>query len=185
MNGARQPRERPTLQPSFDHNLGSVVNGGYEGIALQVPFLLGASVLYERRIPPGDVMRGRPPRPSNTSRENTAILNLYGQLAYEAFSLLGEFAYGKNTPHIGDRSFGFYLRPSYNIFNDWSVAFRAELFALDRLFLRDNRTRYVFSTEYHFSKYASIEPMVRINQEHGTVRKVNDNEAIVLMNMNF
>lgn len=185
VNGAREPRARPTLLPSFDRNLGYVINGGYQGIALQVPFLLGASVLYERRVPPGDVHRGNPPRPSMNDSKATAILNLYGQLSYETFSLLGEFAYGRHTPHAGDRSFGFYLRPSYNIYDDWGVAFRGELFARDRLFLKDSWIRFVLSSEYHFSIYASIEPQLRLNYESGNVKEVHDNEIITLVHMKF
>ena len=184
LNGAREPRQRPTLLASFDRNPGFVVNGGYEGIALKVPFLLGSSYLYERRIPPGKVLRGRPPMSTETI-SNTWILNLYGQLAYEAFALLGEFAYGRNTPFVGDRSFGFYLRPSYNILKNWSIATRGELFARDRHFLQDSWLRLVLSSEYYFSKYASIEPMFRLNYESGNVPNVRDNEFILLVSMNF
>ena len=184
-NGGREPRERPTLLPTFDRNLGFVVNGGFKGIAFEIPFLLGASALYERRVPPGAVMRGRPPKPAGTDRKTTSILNLYGQLNYHDFSLLGEFGYGRNTPFDGDDSFGFYLRPALNLTDKWDVAFRYGLFAQDRKFLRDSFMRYVVSTEYHFSKYASVEPMIRINQESGTVTEVDDNEFIILANMKF
>lgn len=185
INGAREPRERPTLLPSFDRHLGYVINGGYQGIAFQVPFLLGASVLYENRVPPGDVVRGRPPRPLTTVRKRTAILNVYGELDYGGFSLLGESTYGLQTPHAGDRSFGFYLRPSYNVRDDWNVAVRGEIFARDRLFLSDSFWRLVFSSEYHFSKYASIEPILRLNYEAGVVKDVHDHEFITLVHMQF
>ena len=185
VNGAREPRERPTLLPSFDRNLGYVLNMGYEGIAFKVPFLFGTSVLYERRIPPGDIVRGKPPHSISFDKKGVGLLNLYGQLQAGAFSLLGEFTYGRHSPLPGDRSFGFYLRPSYNILDNLIVAFRGELFSRDRKYLRDNWSRYVFSAEYNFSKYASIEPMLRINNESGVVPEIRDNEFITLVHMRF
>ncbi len=185
VNGGREPRERPTLLPTFDRNLGYVINGGYQGIFFEVPFLLGTSVLYERRVPPGNVVRGKPPTPGARDPKGTAILNLYGQLSAGGFSLLGEFAYGRHTPFFGDRSFGFYLRPSYNLTDTWSLAFRGELFARDRLFLKDSWLRFVISSEYFFSKYASIEPMLRLNYESGVVKDVDDHELITLVHMKF
>lgn len=184
-NGAREPRERPTIRPSFDRNLGFVVNTGYEGIAFQIPFLLGVSLLYERRVPPGVARRGEPPRGTGEDTFATAILNFYGELSWNAFTLLGEMAYGRHTPFPGDRSLGFYVRPSLRINDHWDVAARFELFANDRLFLGDSRARYVVSSEYHFSKYASVEPMVRWNHEWGAVQGVDDNEAMILMHARF
>ncbi|MCH7911164.1 MAG: hypothetical protein IIB38_16315 [Candidatus Hydrogenedentes bacterium] len=169
-NGARAPRVRPTLLPTFDRNLGFVVNGGYQGVALAVPFLLGASYLYERRVPPGAVVKGVPPAPVATGRQPTWLVNLYGQFNVGDFSMLGEFAYGRHTPFVDDNSFGFYIRSAYNILDHWSISGRVGLFARDRNFLSDNLTRYVISSEYHFSKYASIEPMIRLNREQGPER---------------
>jgi hypothetical protein len=185
INGAREPRERPTLRPSFDRHLGYVVNGGYQGITFNIPFLLGVSLLYERRVPPGSVERGLPPRGSGNDTFATAIMNFYGELNWRAFTFLGEMAYGRHTPFPGDRSFGFYVMPSVRINDHWDVAARFDLFANDRLFLGDSRVRYVVSTEYHFSKYASLEPMLRLNDELGTTEEVDDNEAIVLMHVRF
>jgi len=185
-NGARAPRVRPTLLPTFDRNLGFVVNGGYQGVALAVPFLLGASYLYERRIPPGAVVKGVPPVvPVAAGRQPTWLVNLYGQFNVGDFSMLGEFAYGRHTPFVDDNSFGFYIRSAYNILDHWSISGRVELFARDRKFLSDNLTRYVISSEYHFSKYASIEPMIRINREHGVLQSLNDDEFFILAHMKF
>ncbi|HBQ21210.1 MAG: hypothetical protein A2Z91_00325 [Deltaproteobacteria bacterium GWA2_38_16] len=185
-NGARDPRDRSALiRPSFDRDLGYLIDGGYQGIFYTVPFLLGASYLVEKRIPPGLPVRGIPSNPTSGLRAVTQLFGLYGQLNYKKFGMLGEFAFGRHTPVRGDRSYGFYLKPFYNIQNNWNAALRAELFARDRQFLGDSLMRYVLSTEYQFSKYVSIEPMYRINLELGNLAHVKNNDAIVLLAMKF
>lgn len=185
VNGAREPRERPTLRPTFDRDLGYVFDLGYQGIFYEIPFLLGASFLSERRIPPGEPIKGIPSNPPLGKRSVTHIIDLYGQLGYKDFSLLGEFTFGRNTPHRTDRSYGFYVKSSYNIYPYWIVSIRGELFALDRRFLEDNRMRFVVATEYYFSKYIFLEPMYRMNVELGNVPQTRNNEFIALLNMKF
>ncbi|MBI3017783.1 MAG: hypothetical protein HYY62_07330 [Deltaproteobacteria bacterium] len=185
MNGARAPRQRPTLRPTFDRDLGYVVDGGYNGLFFALPFQLGTSLLVERRIPPGLPVRGVPSDPATGGRVLTWILDMYGQFTYRDFNMMGEFTFGHNTPVQGDHSYGFYLRPSYNIFNYWSVSVRGELFSQDRNFLSDNRARLVLASEYQFSKYISLEPMFRLNTESGTVGSENNNDATVLLSMKF
>ncbi len=185
VNGARQPRQRPTLRPTFDRDLGYVLDGGYNGFFFALPFQLGTSFLLERRIPPGLPVRGVPSDPTTGARVLTWILDMYGQFTYHDFNMMGEFTFGHNTPVQGDRSYGFYLRPSYNIYNYWNVSVRGELFSQDRDFLSDNRARLVLASEYQFSKYISIEPMIRLNTENGTIASENNNDAIVLLSMKF
>src|SRR3989338_6013758 len=185
VNGARQPRQRPTLRPPFDRDLGYVLDGGYNGLFFALPFQLGTSLLVERRIPPGLPVRGIPSDPVTGARTLTWILDMYGQFTYHNFNMMGEFTFGHDTPVAGDRSYGFYLRPSYSISDRWSVSVRGELFSQDRHFLSDNRARLVLSSEYQFSKYVSLEPLLRWNEESGTVASENNNDAIVLLSMKF
>ena len=121
VNGARQPRQRPTLRPTFDRDLGYVLDGGYNGLFFALPFQLGTSLLVERRIPPGLPVRGIPSDPVTGARTLTWILDMYGQFTYHNFNMMGEFTFGHDTPVAGDRSYGFYLRHSYSISDRWSV----------------------------------------------------------------
>ncbi len=185
VNGARQPRQRPTLKPTFDRDLGYVFDIGYQGLFFEVPFLLGTSFLAERRIPPGLPVTGIPSEPIDGKRAVTTLFDFYGQLNYKRFGLIGELTTGRNTPLRGDHTYGFYFKPSFNIYHYWNVAFRGELFSQDRQYLGDSRIRYVFSSEYQFSKYISIEGMVRVNEELGNIPVSANNDAIMLLTMKF
>lgn len=185
MNGARDPRERPTLRPSFDRDIGFVADVGYEGLFVEVPFMLGSSLLTERRIPPGLPKRGIVSNPTTGEKAMTLVWESYGQFTYKRFGMLGEFAFTRNTPIKNDQAFGFYLKPYLDIKDHWDLAFRAELFGRDRKFLGDSHLRLVLSSQYRFSKYLSIEPMYRFNLELGNVQRVRNNDAILLLSMKF
>src|SRR3989338_6998122 len=185
-NGARQPRKRPDPEPEFARDIAVILDAGYQGLFFEVPFLLGMSFLTERRMPPGLPQRGVISDPTTAKRSRTSILEWYGQLNYKKFGMLGEFAFGWNTPVRGDESFGFYVKPYYAFRPNWDFAFRAELFGQERLLLGESRFRMVLSSKYQFSKYVSLEPMYRFNLEFGNhIVDERNNDAMLLLSMKF
>ncbi|MFC2075317.1 hypothetical protein ACFLRA_03495 [Bdellovibrionota bacterium] len=176
VNGGREPN-RFGLPPFLvaDEDYGAIGNISYRSLFGEIPFLIGSSVVFERRVPPGIYPPGEIPivRIPGTNppygesslenediRANTFIWDFYFHAQIQQIDLLGEIAFGQNTPYVilddPKDSMAFFGEIRYRLNDKWRFAFRYDHFIEDRQFLGTFVQRFVPSVRWQFAEYASV-----------------------------